>query len=78
MDAVKRGKEQGVDVVLCHSHTSGCLLTNYSLMEESIASKKTVTKIVSGAPNKILLVLDGTTGLHMLPQAKGSSMRQLQ
>ncbi|PIA49527.1 hypothetical protein AQUCO_01300372v1 [Aquilegia coerulea] len=66
--AVKRGKEEGFDVVLCD--TSGRLHTNYSLMEELIACKKAVGKVVSGAPNEILLVLDGTTGLNMLPQAR--------
>ncbi|XP_057511406.1 cell division protein FtsY homolog, chloroplastic-like isoform X2 [Actinidia eriantha] len=66
--AVKRGKEGGFDVVLCD--TSGRLHTNYSLMEELIACKKVVSKVVAGAPTEILLVLDGTTGLNMLPQAR--------
>ncbi|OVA14126.1 Signal recognition particle [Macleaya cordata] len=66
--AVKRGKEEGFDIVLCD--TSGRLHTNYSLMEELIACKKSVGKVVAGAPNEILLVLDGTTGLNMLPQAR--------
>ncbi|XVF22609.1 hypothetical protein REPUB_Repub12eG0186100 [Reevesia pubescens] len=66
--AVKRGKEQGFDVVLCD--TSGRLHTNYSLMEELIACKKAVGKAIRGAPNEILLVLDGNTGLNMLPQAR--------
>ncbi|KAM0945405.1 putative signal recognition particle, SRP54 subunit, GTPase domain, AAA+ ATPase [Dioscorea sansibarensis] len=66
--AVKKGKEHGYDVVLCD--TSGRLHTNYSLMEELIACKKAVAKLVSGAPNEVLLVLDGTTGLNMLPQAR--------
>ncbi|ESR58369.1 cell division protein FtsY-like [Citrus sinensis] len=66
--AVKRGKEQGFDIVLCD--TSGRLHTNYSLMEELVACKKAVGKVVNGAPNEILLVLDGTTGLNMLPQAR--------
>ncbi|PKA66406.1 Cell division protein FtsY like, chloroplastic [Apostasia shenzhenica] len=66
--AVKRGKEEGYDVVLCD--TSGRLHTNYSLMEELVACKKAVAKVVSGAPNEILLVLDGTTGLNVLPQAR--------
>ncbi|EXC28019.1 Cell division protein FtsY-like protein [Morus notabilis] len=73
--AVRRGKEQGYDIVLCD--TSGRLHTNYSLMEELIACKKAVGKVVSGAPNasltlclEILQVLDGTTGLNMLPQAR--------
>ncbi|CAA6666871.1 unnamed protein product [Spirodela intermedia] len=66
--AVKRGKEQGYDVVLCD--TSGRLHTNFNLMEELVACKKAVAKVISGAPNEILLVLDGTTGLNMLPQAR--------
>lgn len=66
--AVKRGKEEGFDIVLCD--TSGRLHTNYSLMEELVACKKAVSKVVNGAPNEILLVLDGTTGLNMLPQAR--------
>lgn len=39
-------------------------------MEELIACKKAIGKVVSGAPNEILQVLDGTTGLNMLPQAR--------
>ncbi|XP_020114749.1 cell division protein FtsY homolog, chloroplastic isoform X3 [Ananas comosus] len=66
--AVKRGKEQGYDVVLCD--TSGRLHTNYSLMEELVSCKKAVAKVIPGAPNEILLVLDGTTGLNMLQQAR--------
>ncbi|GAB4844438.1 hypothetical protein Ancab_037802 [Ancistrocladus abbreviatus] len=68
LQAVKRGKEKGFDIVLCD--TSGRLHTNYSLMEELVACKKVVGKVVPGSPNEILLVLDGTTGLNMLPQAK--------
>ncbi|KAK4371978.1 hypothetical protein RND71_007362 [Anisodus tanguticus] len=68
LQAVKRGKEEGFDIVLCD--TSGRLHTNYSLMEELVACKKVVSKVVNGAPNEILLVLDGTTGLNMLPQAR--------
>ncbi|PIN02325.1 hypothetical protein CDL12_25160 [Handroanthus impetiginosus] len=66
--AVKRAKEEGFDVVLCD--TSGRLHTNYSLMEELIACKKAIGKVVKGTPNEILQVLDGTTGLNMLPQAR--------
>ncbi|XP_064945518.1 cell division protein FtsY homolog, chloroplastic-like isoform X1 [Musa acuminata AAA Group] len=66
--AVRKGKEQGYDVVLCD--TSGRLHTNYSLMEELVACKKAVAKVIPSAPNEILLVLDGTTGLNMLPQAR--------
>ncbi|KAK6142845.1 hypothetical protein DH2020_023193 [Rehmannia glutinosa] len=63
--AVKRGKEQGFDVVLCD--TSGRLHTNYSLMEELVACKKAVGKVVSGAPNVV-----GVTGL-ILTKLDGSA-----
>lgn len=66
--AVKRGKDEGFDIVLCD--TSGRLHTNFDLMEELIACKRAVSKVVRGAPNEILLVLDGNTGLNMLPQAR--------
>ncbi|KAF7040453.1 hypothetical protein CFC21_050356 [Triticum aestivum] len=66
--SVKRGKREGFDVVLCD--TSGRLHTNYGLMEELVSCKKVIAKALPGAPNEILLVLDGTTGLNMLQQAK--------
>ncbi|KAJ6686207.1 hypothetical protein OIU79_016074 [Salix purpurea] len=62
--ALKKGKEQEFDIVL--SDTSGCLHTNYSLMEELIAYKKVVGKIVRGTANVvgitgfILTKLDGS------------------
>lgn len=66
--AVRRAKKEDFDVVLCD--TSGRLHTDYALMEELIACKRAITKILPSAPNEVLLVLDGTTGLNMLPQAK--------
>ncbi|CAO2196176.1 unnamed protein product [Urochloa humidicola] len=46
------------------------LHTNYGLMEELVSCKKVIAKALPGAPNEILLVLDGTTGLNMLQQAR--------
>lgn len=66
--AVRRAKKEDFDVVLCD--TSGRLHTDYALMEELIACKRAITKVLPSAPNEVLLVLDGTTGLNMLPQAK--------
>uniref|UniRef100_A0A0E0JTU6 SRP54-type proteins GTP-binding domain-containing protein n=1 Tax=Oryza punctata TaxID=4537 RepID=A0A0E0JTU6_ORYPU len=66
--SVKRGKREGFDLVLCD--TSGRLHTNYGLMEELVSCKKVIAKALPGAPNEILLVLDGTTGLNMLQQAR--------
>ncbi|CAM6025464.1 unnamed protein product [Sphagnum balticum] len=67
-EAVRRGLEQDIDLVLCD--TSGRLHTNYNLMEELRSCKRAVTKALPSAPNEVLLVLDGTTGLNMLPQAR--------
>ncbi|KAI4963553.1 hypothetical protein ZWY2020_011391 [Hordeum vulgare] len=64
----QRGKREGFDIVLCD--TSGRLHTNYGLMEELVSCKKVIAKALPGAPNEILLVLDGTTGLNMLQHAK--------
>lgn len=66
--AVRKAKEEDFDVVLCD--TSGRLHTDYALMEELIACKRAITKVLPSAPNEVLLVLDGTTGLNMLPQAR--------
>ncbi|CAK9277143.1 unnamed protein product [Sphagnum jensenii] len=67
-EAVRQGLEQDIDLVLCD--TSGRLHTNYNLMEELRSCKRAVTKALPSAPNEVLLVLDGTTGLNMLPQAR--------
>ncbi|XWS46035.1 hypothetical protein CRYUN_Cryun14cG0030300 [Craigia yunnanensis] len=63
----------GCEIVVAekgNAKASSGLHTNYSLMEELIACKKAVGKVIRGAPNEILLVLDGNTGLNMLPQAR--------
>lgn len=68
LEAVRKGVEEGYDLVLCD--TSGRLHTNYNLMEELRACHRAVSKALPGAPHEVLLVLDGTTGLNMLPQAR--------
>ena len=60
--------ERDIDLVLCD--TSGRLHTNWSLMEELSKCKKSIGKCLDGAPHETLLVLDGTTGMNMLIQAK--------
>ena len=67
-DAVRAAQEDGTDVVLCD--TSGRLHTNDGLMQELAACKKAIGKAQGGAPEEVLLVLDGTTGLNMINQAK--------
>ena len=64
-DAIKAGD---VDVVLCD--TSGRLHTNCDLMDELVGVQKSIGKAMGGAPHETLLVLDGTTGLNMLNQAR--------
>ena len=66
--AVAKAVEKDIDLVLCD--TSGRLHTNWSLMEELTKCKKSIGKCLDGAPHETLLVLDGTTGMNMLNQAK--------
>jgi fused signal recognition particle receptor len=67
VDDVLTGR-QPCDIIL--GDTSGRLHTNAGLMEELAKVKKTVTKRYPEAPHETLLVLDGTTGLNMLAQAR--------
>jgi fused signal recognition particle receptor len=66
--AVDSAVRSGADLVLCD--TSGRLHTNWSLMDELAKCKRALAKRLPGAPHEVLLVLDGTTGLNMLNQAK--------
>eukprot|EP00887_Chlorella_sp_A99_P003323 scaffold26.g3323.t1 len=66
--AVQQAARDGADLVLCD--TSGRLHTNYNLMDELAKCKRSVGKALVGAPHEVLLVLDGTTGLNMLNQAR--------
>ncbi|GFR49985.1 hypothetical protein Agub_g12129 [Astrephomene gubernaculifera] len=50
--------------------TAGRLHTAYKLMEELALCKSAVANAFQGQPDETLLVLDGTTGLNMLPQAR--------
>lgn len=70
----KSGGEEGkesktkIDVLLCD--TSGRLHTNDGLMAELAKCGRSLGKAHPGAPHETLLVLDGTTGLNMLAQAR--------
>uniref|UniRef100_A0A0C9SA67 TSA: Wollemia nobilis Ref_Wollemi_Transcript_4663_1411 transcribed RNA sequence n=1 Tax=Wollemia nobilis TaxID=56998 RepID=A0A0C9SA67_9CONI len=66
--ALRKAKNENFDVVLCD--TSGRLHTDYTLMEDLVECKRALKKVLPKAPNEVLLVLDGTTGLNMLPQAR--------
>eukprot|EP00798_Chlamydomonas_sp_ICE-L_P015652 gene15652-21759_t len=61
--------EQPIDIVICD--TAGRLHTAYALMEELEGCKAAISKAMGKQqPDETLLVLDGTTGLNMLNQAK--------
>lgn len=66
--ALDRAKKGDTDVLICD--TSGRLHTNFELMEELAACKEALGKRMQSAPHEVLLVLDGTTGLNMLNQAR--------
>ncbi|OUS47211.1 chloroplast SRP receptor cpFtsY precursor [Ostreococcus tauri] len=57
-----------IDIVL--ADTSGRLHNNTQLMDELVGVRKSISKRMEGAPHEVLLVLDGTTGLNMLNQAR--------
>lgn len=63
--AVRRAKKEDFDVVLCD--TSGRLHTDYALMEELIACKRAITKVLPSAPNVV-----GVTGF-ILTKLDGSA-----
>ena len=64
-EAIKMGD---IDIVL--ADTSGRLYTNCDLMDELAGIKKSIGKRMEGSPHEVALVLDGTTGLNMLNQAR--------
>lgn len=65
-DAVKRGAERGVDVVLVD--TAGRLQTKSTLMDELGKVKRVMAK--QAPVDEVLLVLDATTGQNGLKQAE--------
>jgi fused signal recognition particle receptor len=67
-EAVKRGVDEKVDVVLCD--TAGRLHTKTPLMEELKKVKRVMAKAASGAPHDVLLVLDATNGQNAIAQAR--------
>jgi fused signal recognition particle receptor len=67
-DAVARGKNEKLDVVLCD--TAGRLHTKTNLMEELVRVKRTLSRAHAGAPQEVLLVVDATNGQNAIQQAK--------
>jgi fused signal recognition particle receptor len=67
-DGVEAASARNADVVLVD--TAGRLHTKINLMEELKKIKRSIAKIMPGAPHEVLLVLDATTGQNALSQAK--------
>ena len=66
-DSLEAAQARGSDVVFID--TAGRLHTKVNLMEEIKKIKRTVAKVIPGAPHEIILVLDATTGQNALSQA---------
>jgi fused signal recognition particle receptor len=67
-DAIKRGSDEGFDVVICD--TAGRLHTKVDLMEELKKVGRVCNKALAGAPHETWLVLDATTGQNAIQQAQ--------
>ncbi len=67
-DAVKKGVDEGYDVVLCD--TAGRLQTKTPLMDELAKMGRSVEKAIGRPADETLLVLDATTGQNAIAQAK--------
>lgn len=67
-DTLSAAVNQDVDVVLID--TAGRLHNKVNLMNELSKVKRVMQKVVEGAPDEVLLVLDGSTGQNAFEQAK--------
>jgi fused signal recognition particle receptor len=67
-DAVKRGRELGVDVVIVD--TAGRLHTQDDLMAELTKIRRVIERQLPDAPHETLLTVDATTGQNGLRQAQ--------
>ena len=67
-DTLSSAKANGADVVIID--TAGRLHNKINLMNELTKIKNVMKKVVSDAPNEVLLVLDGSTGQNAFEQAK--------
>ncbi len=67
-DTVKAAVARGAD--LAFIDTAGRLHTRYNLMEELKKVRRAASKALFGAPHRVWLVMDATTGQNALQQAK--------
>ncbi|MDE6206758.1 MAG: signal recognition particle-docking protein FtsY [Muribaculaceae bacterium] len=67
-DTLASAVAQDIDVVIID--TAGRLHNKKGLMDELSKIKRVMDKVVPGAPNEVLLVLDGSTGQNAFEQAR--------
>ncbi|HTH55996.1 MAG TPA: signal recognition particle-docking protein FtsY [Cyclobacteriaceae bacterium] len=67
-ETVQKGIELGAEVIIID--TAGRLHTKTGLMNELSKIKRSVEKVMPGAPHDVLLVLDGSTGQNAVIQAR--------
>jgi fused signal recognition particle receptor len=67
-EAAQAAQARGADVLLVD--TSGRMHTSHNLMAELQKVCRATGKVVPGAPHRVLLVLDATTGQNALAQAR--------
>ena len=67
-DACEKAKARGFDVLIVD--TAGRLHTQAHLMRELEKIHRVVGKLIEGAPQEVLLVLDATTGQNAITQAE--------
>ncbi|MDD4636161.1 MAG: signal recognition particle-docking protein FtsY [Bacteroidales bacterium] len=67
-DTLSSAKANGADVVIID--TAGRLHNKVGLMNELSKIKNVMDRVVSGAPDEVLLVLDGSTGQNAFEQAR--------
>ena len=67
-DTLQSAKANGYDVVIID--TAGRLHNKKGLMDELQKIRNVMHKVVEGAPDEVLLVLDGSTGQNAFEQAR--------
>jgi len=67
-ETLTKAKETNADVVIID--TAGRLHNKINLMNELSKIKRVMDRVIPGAPNEILLILDGSTGQNAFEQAK--------
>lgn len=67
-ETVEAGVKQNADVIIID--TAGRLHTKVNLMNELSKIRRSIEKVLPGAPHDVMLVLDGSTGQNAVIQAR--------